>query len=336
MIKAITAPNSRRKQKRKETRARLLTAAAEQVSVHGYTGASVQRITTAADIANGTFYNYFKSQQDLFDQLLPEMGNYMLGTVRTAIEGEDDSIKREELGFRAFFDYLTKNPSFYRILNEAEYFAPSAYRDHMNNMIGGYNRALGMAKSKGELPGYSERELEAISCILLSARNYLSFRYCVQNGKVGRLPDWVTKAYMKFVINGVSYGGSEPQSREIEAQHLHLGDDYVVDEADEGGASVAMKVLDFHLDAQGFVDRGSIAGLVDRAAAEAARTPAYESARSTSLSVNYVRSSHARMLVATAARISVTENVAHVSVEVRENDMDGDLLASAVVVLMLE
>ena len=35
----------------------------------GYAGASVALITARADVAQGTFYNYFESRQDLLDQL---------------------------------------------------------------------------------------------------------------------------------------------------------------------------------------------------------------------------------------------------------------------------
>src|SRR6202008_1120179 len=39
------------------------------------------RLTRRAGVAQGTFYNYFNSRQDLFDQLLPSMSNEMLAFI---------------------------------------------------------------------------------------------------------------------------------------------------------------------------------------------------------------------------------------------------------------
>ena len=84
-----------------ETRRKLIDAAAKVVGEEGYANASVAKITALAEIAQGTFYNYFASQQDLFDHLLPELGGELLESIRKRISGEKDSLRREELGFHA-------------------------------------------------------------------------------------------------------------------------------------------------------------------------------------------------------------------------------------------
>ena len=63
-----------RAQKSVEARAALLQAAAEIVGEYGYADASITRITQRANLAQGTFYNYFASRQDIFDELLPVLG----------------------------------------------------------------------------------------------------------------------------------------------------------------------------------------------------------------------------------------------------------------------
>ena len=73
--------------RRPETRAKV-------VGAEGYAHASVAKVTALAEIAQGTFYNYFASQQDLFDQLLPELGTELLDFIRTRIAGESDSFTK--------------------------------------------------------------------------------------------------------------------------------------------------------------------------------------------------------------------------------------------------
>ena len=48
------------------------------VGEQGYAGASIALITQRAGLAQGTFYLYFDSREDLFDQLLPEVGQELL------------------------------------------------------------------------------------------------------------------------------------------------------------------------------------------------------------------------------------------------------------------
>src|ERR1051326_3592539 len=61
---ALASSGERRRQRhREEVRARLLTAAADLFSRHGIANTRVETITEAADVAKGTFFNYFVSKE---------------------------------------------------------------------------------------------------------------------------------------------------------------------------------------------------------------------------------------------------------------------------------
>jgi len=62
-----STPRSTRAERSEQTLNALLDAAGEVVGELGYQDASVARITSQAGVAQGTFYNYFNSRQDLFD-----------------------------------------------------------------------------------------------------------------------------------------------------------------------------------------------------------------------------------------------------------------------------
>ncbi len=55
------------------TRARLLEAGATVLARKGYHAARVDDIVTAARTSHGTFYLYFASKEDLFDQLVAQV-----------------------------------------------------------------------------------------------------------------------------------------------------------------------------------------------------------------------------------------------------------------------
>lgn len=196
-----------RAEKVARNRQALLQAGAQVVGELGYAEASIARIAEKAGLGHGTFYKHFESQQAMFDELLPSMGRDLLAEVREQIRGSQDVVEMEHKAFRGFFDFLTRNPGFYRVLNEAEVAAPHAFESHIGNLARHYTQALKRSLDAGELPGYEERELEVISFVLMAARFYIYLRFS-RSGKTAKpVPDWVINAYMKFVSHGLTGKG---------------------------------------------------------------------------------------------------------------------------------
>lgn len=192
-----------RAQKSEAIRNALFAAAAEVVGRHGYQGAAIAQITDRANVALGSFYNYFPTRQHILDELLPALGQEMLAFVRERIGAAKAIEEREGRGFNAFYEYLLKKPQFFRILNEAETFAPAGYKAHFRNIVDNYLRAMRRHHSRSELRGYTKRELEVIVYMLLAARSYLALRYVYGEGEVRPMPAWVSRAYLKFVMYGL-------------------------------------------------------------------------------------------------------------------------------------
>src|SRR5437868_6972178 len=55
----------RRQRRREETAQRILSSAVRLFEKNGYTPTTVEQITEAADVAKGTFFNYFPSKEHL-------------------------------------------------------------------------------------------------------------------------------------------------------------------------------------------------------------------------------------------------------------------------------
>jgi AcrR family transcriptional regulator len=62
----------RRERKQAETRRRLIEAARDQISEGGVESITITSITERADVAQGTFYNYFESRDAVIDALIFE------------------------------------------------------------------------------------------------------------------------------------------------------------------------------------------------------------------------------------------------------------------------
>jgi len=192
-----------REEKSQLTREALMDAAAATVGEQGYADTMVSTITARAGVAQGTFYNYFESKQELFDQLLPELGARMLSFIREQTEPAASALEREILSFCAFFDFLQQRPEFFRILYEAELFAPTAFRDHMDTMSRGYVRFLRNAWERGELNLQDESELEPTGYMLMGIRHYLCMQYARKDGKTVALPETIVKLYRRLITEGI-------------------------------------------------------------------------------------------------------------------------------------
>ena len=206
-LTALRTPQLRgmsREEKARETYRLILEAAAQVVGNDGYADASISKITQLAGVAQGTFYNYFKSRQDVLNKLLPYMGRQMLDHIASSLPRTLAGPVREEARLRAFLDYLNAHPAFYRILYEAEVFAPEAHAEHFRVLVTGYKGSLERAVERGEIRGFDEAELEAVIYMLLSARSYISMHYARDgNGQAKAVPEHVIKAYMKILTRGL-------------------------------------------------------------------------------------------------------------------------------------
>lgn len=186
------------------TRDELMVAAAQVVGESGYRDASIQRITAASGVALGTFYLYFPSRQALFDALLPHFGLQMLEYVRERIGDEERFFEAEEIGFRAVFEYLSDNPWFWRVLNEAEVEAPTAWAAHHAAVHQRYIHFLTRAKARGELKRYSKAELPTLADLLIAARDYVYRTHLTTASGAGRnVPNAIVRTYRRFIETGL-------------------------------------------------------------------------------------------------------------------------------------
>jgi AcrR family transcriptional regulator len=192
-----------RSEKNDDVKRRLFEAAAKMVGRHGYADASVARITDAAGVAQGTFYNHFDNRQELLDQLLPVIGQQMVAFIRNRIDQAGSEVEKEVTRFRAFFDFLRETPEFLRILNEAEVYAPTGYERHLDNISTAYVRLLKRARGPGRVGDYTDEELEVIVHVLMGARGYLSRRYAYGDDGPQAVPEHVFSAYEKLISIGL-------------------------------------------------------------------------------------------------------------------------------------
>jgi len=143
------------------TRERILAGATEVFAEHGYHEASIVKITEAAAVAQGTFYLYFTSKQEVFEEVVRDLNSRVRRAMNEASSAEPDRLSAERAGFRAFFRFTAQNPALYRIMRQAEFVAPDVLHLHYETIARGYVAGLTAAQRRGEVSADLDPEVAA-------------------------------------------------------------------------------------------------------------------------------------------------------------------------------
>ena len=101
--------SGRREQNKAENRTALLKAARGVFAEMGYGAASVRDIVRRTDLASGTFYNYFKDKDEIFEAVVGELTSVLLQRHR---EGRGRATTAEAFvreHYAAYFNFLAED-----------------------------------------------------------------------------------------------------------------------------------------------------------------------------------------------------------------------------------
>lgn len=164
------------------TRTKLLEAAESVFADLGYSEASIVRITEAAGVAQGTFYLYFSSKLEIFEELVEDLNRRVRHAMTEASAGATNRIESERAGFRGFFEFTAEHPALYRIVREAEFVSPDALRMHYSRIVEGYISGLSIAKDAGEI---GDIDPEIVAWILMGIGEMVGMRWVLWGGRGG-------------------------------------------------------------------------------------------------------------------------------------------------------
>ncbi|MEL3892474.1 TetR/AcrR family transcriptional regulator [Ferrovibrio sp. MS7] len=106
----LVSTNSEKPGKRQRTRAQLVQAARIVFSVKGLQGASIQEIAAEAGLANGTFYNYFQTKEEIAQAVAVESAVALSQRIAQAHAGVEDGAERVAIGARHYMRLAVHEP----------------------------------------------------------------------------------------------------------------------------------------------------------------------------------------------------------------------------------
>jgi AcrR family transcriptional regulator len=191
----VTAPKTERG--RRTLRA-LLDAAALEFGARGFHATGITDITRRAGVALGSFYTYFASKEDIFRALVSDLSAQVKANVTPHVDAAPDALARERAALAGFLQFVSRQQLIYRIIDEAEFVAPDAYRRHYELTVARITARLQDGAAKGELRhGVGEVEAWAIAGMNV----FLGLRYGVWGDGEG-LDDVMARAH-RMVAEGL-------------------------------------------------------------------------------------------------------------------------------------
>jgi AcrR family transcriptional regulator len=144
----VQAPKTKRGSARRQE---LLRSAEKVIGTKGFAAASIAEITRESNTALGTFYIYFASKNEVFHELVLEMGALTRRVMSDAVASAPNRLEAERTGLRAFLGFVAERPALYRIVEEARFIDPDAYRDYFTQFAAAYQEQLERAVEAGEI-----------------------------------------------------------------------------------------------------------------------------------------------------------------------------------------
>ncbi|WP_339740265.1 TetR/AcrR family transcriptional regulator [uncultured Maricaulis sp.] len=169
-----SSPKSPKTARGQRTRNRLLDAAEESFGENGFHSSSIGDITRRASVALGTFYVYFDSKDEIFRALVAHMGEMTRSWIAERVKGATDRLDAEHKGLVAYIEFARAHPNLYRIIEEAQFVAPDAYKAHYDSFADRYRRNLEEAAERGEISA-GNQETRAWALIGMSV--FLGLRF---------------------------------------------------------------------------------------------------------------------------------------------------------------
>lgn len=179
-ISAASDGKAPRTARGERTLRKILDAAREEFGERGFSDSSIVGITQRAGVALGTFYTYFDSKEAVFQALVRDMSTQVRDHVAPAFKDATDAIDGERRALESFLTFARKHRDVYRIIDEAEFVEPGAYREHYETTAKRIAARLATARDSGEISGdYSDEELDMLAWAVMGANVFLGLRFAV-------------------------------------------------------------------------------------------------------------------------------------------------------------
>lgn len=188
--------------KGQKTRQALFQAAEKVFGTHGVNRASISEITREAGVAQGTFYIHFKSKSDLVEGFVKYINRNLRREVQRIVTGLEDRRDVEWMGMLAFYNFLSRHRSIYRVVPEFEI---------IGHELGlWYYKKLAQGYVKGIKVGIARKQIRPLSPVflaryLMGLTHFIGLKWIVWgNAPQAGIPPALFKDIRELILFGLA------------------------------------------------------------------------------------------------------------------------------------
>lgn len=187
-----------------QTRAILLEAAEEVFGRRGFAATSIGELTQRAGVGTGTFYVHFANKEEVFLELVEELGQRLERFVAERALEHGHRLSRHRAVLKAFFDFVATHPHLYRMVRQSDFVDETVYRAYYQRIAVAYERGLADAMAQGEVARFKP---EVLAYILMGVADFVGLRFIVWEESPEQ------EAFLDEVVDFVEAGLLAPSRR---------------------------------------------------------------------------------------------------------------------------
>ncbi|MBI3659825.1 TetR/AcrR family transcriptional regulator [Candidatus Acetothermia bacterium] len=187
-------------QRGKQTYEKLLRSAERAFSRHGYHRTSIAHICRLSRVANGTFYQYFSSKEEIFVALVKHLTQNLHQALRDQRQNSQRAIGQIMLTLRAYLEFLQNHRRLYQIFREAEFIRLELSRDFYRLLAKRFCAIVQQGIKRGELRSC---HAETIAYCLIGLQEFLAWRYVLWSDSLSQS---ALESAEKLILHGIDSG----------------------------------------------------------------------------------------------------------------------------------
>lgn len=137
-----------RQPKKERTRSVLIDGAISAVAMHGIQGASIKEIATLAGVSNGTYYNYFKSRDEILRLAASSVAKEITDEIANQVASIPEGLGRVIVSTKLFIERATTASEWGALIVDVVH----QLADTRPNMAEHLHEDVALAIEQGDLP----------------------------------------------------------------------------------------------------------------------------------------------------------------------------------------
>jgi AcrR family transcriptional regulator len=183
------------------TREKLLMVAKQVFEQGNYHEASVSEICRRARVANGTFYQYFNSKEEVLLELAARLSEQLRVELAAALHTDGDLEARLLRALRIFISFIRENRALYQIFREIEFVNKRAHNQFYEGLAKLFAQFFAEGHHRGELRPV---DFEVAAVAVIGVAHFLVLQWLILGP--GDVPEEALKGAVDLIFYGVDTG----------------------------------------------------------------------------------------------------------------------------------